>query len=330
MIESSLLPKVKEFFKLNIVASDILITFILLTIFGSIYLVIPKKLSDSTIISPLQKTNKLSIVEGTAKDSSKKEVIGFLPSWIVAQNTDIFIKPLTQLIYFGFNVNENGDIVRYKEDNTLVLEWHYFNSSSFKQLKKEAKENNTKILVAFKLFDNETVDNLISNSVSTNYFIRNAVALLEEYDLDGINLDIEYFTQHQNGAGFTDSDFPTAKFLNAFLTKVVSELKKADPQYLVSVDVNATVILKDKAYDMVKIGEVADQVILMAYDYRMPSSLRAGPVAPINGSINEHSINESVASLVGRVPTEKIILGIPLYGYEWQTVNRQLTKEFTS
>ena len=178
---------------------------------------------------------------------------------------------------------------------------------------KKAKENNTKILIAFKMFNNEVTDNLISSSVSTDRFIRNVFSLLEQYGLDGINLDIEYFT---------DSDFPTSRYLNTFLTKVTDALKKNNPNYKISIDVNATVILHDSAYDMVKIGELVDEVILMAYDYRVPASQRAGPVAPIGGQVNEHSITESINSLVGRVPMEKVILGIPLYGYEWQTLNK--------
>ncbi len=310
---SALCSKIKQIIKTHLITTDILVTFFLLIIFGTIYLAIPKKLTDSAIISPLQK-EQIDKKSNSVSNSLGREVIGFLPSWIVAQGTKISISKLTQLIYFGFNVNENGDIVKYAEDGKSVLEWHYFNSENFIKIKKEAKENKTKVLVSFKMFNNESIDNLISNASSTNYFIKNAVELLKKYDLDGINLDIEYFT---------DSDFPTSKFLNSFLEKVSKAVKEINSNYIVSVDVNATVVLSDKAYDMVKIGEVADHVILMAYDYYRQSSLRAGPVAPLYGTINSHSVNESVISLFGRVPLEKIILGIPFYGYEWQTLNKK-------
>ena len=49
----------------------------------------------------------------------------------------------------------------------------------------------------------------------------------------------------------------------------------------------------------------------MAYDYRQQGSSRAGPSAPIIGELNEHSISESVESLSGRVPNNKLILGLP-------------------
>lgn len=293
---------------------DILLLGLIIIIFGTIFLITPRKLSESIVVSNLPNVNNAnaSSLNNSNNNLKNKEIIGFLPSWIVSQNTKVNISELSQLIYFGFGVNKNGNIVRYGEDNLPVLEWHYFTSAQFQDLKNKAKKSGTKVLIAFKMFHNEDLDNLISNVSSTNFFIKNTLDLLRKYDLDGINLDIEYFT---------DSDFPTSKYLNIFLDKVAKALKANNPQYLISVDVNATVILNDKAYDMVKIGEIVDRVILMAYDYSIATSLRAGPVAPINAPVNAHSISESINSVIGRVPLEKLILGIPLYGYEWQTLN---------
>lgn len=59
----------------------------------------------------------------------------------------------------------------------------------------------------------------------------------------------------------------------------------------------------------------------MGYDYRNVNSSRAGPTAPLYGEINEHSIDESIKSLIGRVPLDKVVLAVPFYGYEWQTIN---------
>ena len=113
------------------------------------------------------------------------------------------------------------------------------------------------------------------------------------------------------------------KIDNEGYKELSSNLKRANPETIISVDVNATVVIKDKAYNMTQIGKAVDQVIIMAYDYRQQNSTRAGPVAPIKGKLNEHSILESVESLSGRVPNDKLILAIPFYGYEWQTVGRE-------
>lgn len=278
-------------------------------------LVNSKKSSLLSPIVPVPKVQeKAPFTRAKAYESEvmERDVIGFLPSWTAAQNASVNFDKLTQIIYFGLGVNDNGEIIQFNKESNPTLEWLYFTSDYFSNIRQDAKKNNVKVLIAFKMFDNENIDNLISNSTSTNFFIQNALNIVNKYDLDGINLDFEYVT---------DSAFPTARYLNGFLEKLSLELKKNNPEHILSIDVNATAIVTDKAYDMVKIGEVVDEIIVMGYDYRNVNSSRAGPTAPLYGEINEHSIDESISSLVGRVPMDKVILAIPFYGYEWETLN---------
>jgi len=260
---------------------------------------------NKTIITPAI-TKSVSLETNTVK----RETIGFLPSWSVAKKAKVYPKDLTQIIYFGLNVNKDGSIIKYDENNLPVLEWSYFNSDYFKEIRKEASGSGTKVLLSIKSFDNTTIDNIIGSRIATNKLTNELSALIKQYRLDGINIDFEYFT---------DTNFPTSKYLAKFLEELSAKLKKDNPKIIISIDVNATVVVKDKAYNMTKISKAVDQVILMAYDYRGQSSIRSGPPSPIYGEVNEHSIWESVESLSGRVPNNKLILAIPFYGYEWQT-----------
>lgn len=243
----------------------------------------------------------------------RKETIGFLPSWSVANKSKVYPENLTQIIYFGLTVNKDGNLIKYNEENLPVLEWTYFNSDYFTEIRKVASKSGTKVLLSIKSFDNETIDNVISSKTATNRLADQLLILVKQYDLGGVNIDFEYFT---------DTTFPTAKYFANFLTELSSKLKNNNPESIVSLDVNATVVIKDKAYNMTEIAKSVDQIILMAYDYRQQNSTRAGPVSPINGDKNEHSILKSVESLSGRVPNDKLILAIPFYGYEWQTINK--------
>lgn len=264
-----------------------------------------QKSAPTTAVVPLSPTK-------TPVQSPKREVIGFLPSWSVAKNLKVRTQNLTQIIYFGLAVNDRGELVKYNEQGDAILEWQYLTSPYFDALKKEATEHRTKVLVAIKNFDNENIDNLIANQQSSSRFINQVVDVVEEADLDGVNVDFEYFT---------DSDFPTFKYFNRFLNDLNIALKKSDPTFLLSIDINATAVLSDRAYDMVKIGEVVDQVIIMGYDYSRAPSTRAGHVAPLYAPADGYSLDQSVKSLTGRVPAEKIILALPFYGYEWQTTS---------
>jgi spore germination protein YaaH len=60
----------------------------------------------------------------------------------------------------------------------------------------------------------------------------------------------------------------------------------------------------------------------MTYDYTMPKSLSAGPNSPLRdlSGAFEHNILKNLAELTKTIPPKKILLGIPLYGYEWDTV----------
>lgn len=316
----SFLFKIKRFIKRRITAIDLVLTTFFFITFGGVYLINATRTNDYSLVSPIQETRKETLPASTNRyfseslEKTGRHIIGFLPSWMVAQNIKVDTK-ITQIIYFGLGVNDNGEVIMFNEKNEPTFEWLYFTSDYFSRLKSEAKKNNTKVIITFKMFDNESIDKLISNSQATEFFIKNVVNILKKYDLDGINLDFEYFT---------DSNFPTVRFMNNFLQNLSTALKNENPKYLLSVDVNAIVMLSDKAYDMVKIGELADQIIVMAYDYRTPSSLSAGPVSPLNAdSTVEHSIRQSIDSLKGRVPMEKVILAVPFYGYEWETTTKE-------
>lgn len=311
----AILPK-KNHLRVNIIAIDAIAIVFFLLFVGIIYLINIGRFKTTSLISPVQKATQDTSINKSSKrlNITNKEVIGFLPSWEVSQNAKINVKVMSQIIYFGLGVNKNGDLVEYNEEQNPTLEWHYFNSEYFNGIRKDAKDNKIKVLIAFKMFENKSIDDLISNSLYTDRFIKNVVSVIKKYNLDGVNLDFEYFT---------DSDFPTVKYLNTFLQNVSVALKGVNPAYILSIDINATALFSDKAYDMVKIGEVVDEVIVMAYDYKTSLSTIAGPVAPLDANENEHSIKKTISSLAGRVPSYKIILGIPFYGYEWQTLNEK-------
>lgn len=248
----------------------------------------------------------------------KHEVVGFLPSWNAAKEVKVDTSNLTQLIYFGFGVNERGEIIQFGEDGSETLEWVHFKSPYFKKIREDAKKTNTKILVAIKSFDNKNIDDLISNPSTSEKFINQLGKLVKENNLDGVNIDFEYFT---------DSNFPTFKHLNAFFTRLNQTLKSQDPGLIISADFTASAVAADPAYDMVKLGEVIDQIILMGYDYSTTASSQATPVAPLYSSGGEASIDRSISSLKGRVPFDKVILAIPFYGYEWQTLNNKFRSQ---
>lgn len=64
------------------------------------------------------------------------------------------------------------------------------------------------------------------------------------------------------------------------------------------------------AYSYQLLGEVADQVRVMTYDHSWSGST-AGPVAPLDW------VSSVIDYAVERVPEDKLMLGLPTYGYDW-------------
>lgn len=306
-----------QFKRKNLIYSFIIFTFTLAVVGLTIFSLKDYKISINSkategIKNPLSK-NFITADQSDIKELHKLQVIGFLPSWTLAQDYDVKTEYLDQIIYFGLGVNEGGEIIKHDDEGKEVLEWHYLNSEKFKEIQKSTKKTNTKLVIAVKNFDNATIDGIISSQSKSNYLIRQIITLLNDYDFDGVNIDFEYFT---------DVDFPTSQFLNKFLSQLKDELKKNNKNLILSIDVNSTAIYTDKAYDMVKIGEIVDQIIVMGYDYTRAPSKIAGSSSPINAQNDDPSLTKSVESLTGRVQDEKIVLAIPLYGFEWQTYSK--------
>ena len=285
----------------------------------NLFLIWRTRQKPSVLLSPII-DNKIifnpddKVLSSSVEPAGIKEVIGFLPSWMAAKEVKVYPKNLTQLIYFGLAANEYGQLVLYDENNIVLPEWTYFNASFFSSLVKEAKENGVKVLMSIKCFDNEDIDKIISNSLIRTRLIGQLDNLIEENELDGINIDFEYIP---------DTDFPTRKYFNLFMKELATKLRTKYPDLIINIDIYANAAWRDRPYDLERIADHVDQIILMGYDFHRAVSLQAGPVAPMRSDDNKNSVVEALRALFNRVPKEKIILGLPFYGYEWQTFSKE-------
>jgi spore germination protein YaaH len=123
------------------------------------------------------------------------------------------------------------------------------------------------------------------------------LALAEDWD--GIDIDYEALPPT---AGPQFIDFLTA--LGADLDGHGLELTVAVPARADDEDPGTL------AYSYQLLGEVADQVRVMTYDHSWSGS-EAGPVAPLDW------VSSVIDYAVERVPADKLMLGVPTYGYDW-------------
>ena len=142
---------------------------------------------------------------------------------------------------------------------------------------------------------------ILSNRELQSILINNIIIVLQDKGYFGVNLDFEYIDPE-------DKDN-----YNAFISRLVDRLRPLG--YLVTVAVAPKTSgeqqgLLYQAHDYSVIGALADQVIIMTYEW----GYTYGPpmaVAPLN------EVKRVLDYAVKVIPNEKILMSIPNYGYDW-------------
>jgi spore germination protein len=203
------------------------------------------------------------------------------------QNYEIF--SIVNPVFYG--VNSNGTLLNRKPSSEKLQEFINF-----------CKENNVQIVPTIGAFDSNTIGNVLSSESFINTHIDEIVYEIERYDFDGIDIDYEKIKSNKKDS-----------YLE-FLTNLADKLHQKDKFLSVTVVAKTQEGEKDTLFvqDWEKIGDIADQVRIMTYDYTLQTDTTPGPIGP------KDWILDVVKYAKGKIPNEKIFLGIHLYAYLWE------------
>jgi spore germination protein len=100
-------------------------------------------------------------------------------------------------------------------------------------------------------------------------------------------------------------------------------LQVSKPTVSLSIDVSPTALIQPYLTDVSALAPFVHAVILMDYDFHYQNSSVTGAVSPVNGAgiTAEYDTETSVKEALTVLPASKIIMGIPLYGYKWETLS---------
>ncbi|MDD3653802.1 MAG: glycosyl hydrolase family 18 protein [Desulfotomaculaceae bacterium] len=173
----------------------------------------------------------------------------------------------------------------------------------------QARQNNVAVLalVHNMLYDGQTngkmlASKMLASAGTRQTFINQLEWLIKKYGFDGVNLDIE-------NVYLKDRDK---------LSLLVKELyQRLEPQgYQITVCVPAKT-WDDRSntwsgpFDYSAIGRYAHHVVIMSYDEHGYTS-GPGPIASAGW------VESVVRFAVQNIPPQKILLGVPGYGFDWQ------------
>lgn len=250
----------------------------------------------SQMLSPIQK----------AEAKQEFEVFGFAPFWTINQLDNVNFDVLTTLAYFDVGINADGSLDREGPGYTT------FHSEKATALFEKAQDHGTKVVLTLTMMDTLAIESFLDDPQAQDKAIEESVALVKDRGIDGINVDVEYF----GSANGVENQRKFTKFVEKITAHMHSEVEGS----YVTVSVYASAVKEPRIYDVQGISEVSDGIFMMAYDFATVGSDEVIPTAPLYGHKEGeywYDISTAVEDFLTKMPEEKLILGLPWYGYDY-------------
>lgn len=203
---------------------------------------------------------------------------------------------LDQLYFFELEANAEGGF----------LDRHGW-PERWETMARSARAMGVQVTPTVSMHDAEAFRALFSDVVTMERLVENILGLLDTPPgVAGIHLDFEVFETVEPDVrdGFT-----------AFVVALSEAMRARYPTRTLSVF--AMAFDDDDVYNERVLGRVADYLVVQGYDYHSAGSPTAGPVAGLAGwgRLNWDTVLDRFRDF--GVPAEKIVMSVPLYGYEW-------------
>ena len=233
------------------------------------------------------------IIPTTSSPKRTIEVNGFYEPSGTARDTTVVNSTenyLTYLALFSYHVKTNGDLVLLND-----------------QIARNAVQGSparTMMVItnyADGTFKPEITKAIFTNAAARERLINNVISTMRSRGFFALNVDFEFI------------DPEDRERYNAFLREITPRVKAAG--FLISTSLAPKLKADQKgrlyeAHDYVAHGQIVDFVIIMTYEWGW-SGGPPMPVAPIP------EVRKVLDYAVSAIPREKIMMGAPLYGYNW-------------
>lgn len=252
------------------------------------------RLSDVPLVERLP-----GVKDAAPADEEPPAVIGYLPYWEQGAAMDDALREsdlLTSAAPWWYAPTAEGDVV----------EQHPQFTDTGDDVVQRLRDRGLTVMPTIANhrdgeWDFEVVPRLIADEAARSAHVDNLVTLVDDRGFDGIVIDYELL-------GADDRDNFTA-----FITELGAAMDARDQRLAVALHAQAS----DEgsgghnvAQDYRAIGEAADEVHLMTYDLHYDES-EPGPIAPVPWTV------DVLDYATERIPPEKLLLGIGLFGYDW-------------
>ena len=246
-----------------------------------------------TIIIPQAATEKLGTIE----------VNGYIFPGSNEQIVRNELPLLTYLSIFGYKTSADGNLSTINDDKWITL----------------ARQNHVApIMVVTNIqpsngFSSDIAHSVLTNEQARQNLINSITSTLKAKNYHGLNIDFEYIIPEDRES------------YNSFLKEITQKLNPLGYIVLTALAPKRSAAQRGllyEAHDYPFHGATANRVILMTYEW----GYLAGPpqaVAPLN------EVERILDYAVSVIPSNKILMGIPNYGYDWTLPYVRGTKAVT-
>jgi spore germination protein YaaH len=240
--------------------------------------------AQSTAVTPF-------LSKSRGKAILSKKVYGWHPYWVSSSAYLTYdYNALSHIAYFGYETDSaTGGYTSIRGwDTTPIIAY--------------AHQRGVKVTLTVISFGLDQNDKLLGDTVRQQRMISTLVSLLKSRSGDGVNFDIESVRNTQRAN------------LVAFMRRATTQIKSQLPGAEISMVTPA--VDWSGSWDFYQLAQICDYLVVMGYGYYWSGSTTAGPVAPLEGE--SYNITRSVDTYIASgVPREKLLLGLPWYGYDW-------------
>ena len=258
-----------------------------------------------------------------AGDGGGGEIVGYYASWAAAQGygpEEIPAERFTQINYAFVTI----------EDGRAALGDPARDGKNLRGLT-DLRKRNPELRIVLSLGgwdDSACFSDVAASAGSRRDFAQSCGDLLREYGLDGVDLDWEYpVSGGAPGTVHRPQDRENFTRLLQELRRTLDRQGRQEGKRYVLTVAGAVSGGYLNSIEPQAVAETVDHIFLMAYDLHGPwdayTDFNAPLYTPSDGPPRYRaSVDDGISAWLGRgVPAEKLVLGMPLYGYIYQGVS---------
>lgn len=259
----------------------------------------------------------IEIKPGTGKVSVfRPEVIGFMPYWLLDQAHGSYESSVTTLTYFGLTLLPDGHIQMLVNPQEEEPGYTTLRLPKLTDRLQESRQKGQTLSLLVHTANDDTIGGILSDPVThARNLLEDIIPIMKEKGYTDLNLDIE---------SFTEASESSRRNFTTFVAEVSRGIR-GDKIGTLTIEIAPRALIRPFITDAATLAPYADSIVLMTYDYHYAGSFLAGPVAPLGGAgeVSEFDVPTALSRALQVIPRQQLVLGIPFYGYEWDTVSNR-------